>query len=61
MDGTLGQVAYEAYMSADPAGVSSVSGLPLPSWAAQDPGIQARWEEAATAVKIRVLNSQPLQ
>lgn len=53
---TLGQIGYEAYAAAQPAGLSSISGAELPTWDGQSPGIQRRWEAGGEAVRQAVLD-----
>lgn len=52
MSKTLGQVGYEAYAAAQPAGLSSISGAELPTWDGQSPGIKRRWEAAGEAIAV---------
>lgn len=52
---SLGQVGYETYAAAQPAGLSSIDGAQLPVWDDVTPGIRRRWEAAGEAIRQDVL------
>lgn len=49
---TLGQIGYETYAAAQPAGLSSIDGAQLPVWDDVTPGIKRRWEAAGEAIAV---------